>query len=695
MRAMIAAALLLVPFFAAASVRKTSDQWVTAVPEKSGLPTVEVSLGYPGGYIPRGFVPIALRARGADRPFEGTIGFRFAIRGQRSFDMPVVSRVDIGPGQTWSFSTWGRIPNGDRELEIEWRDPSLRLLAAVRTLAIPLHVRRVLRVIADQAASPPATALGSPIYSVTIKDLSDEAQWYMGFRAIALPTELWLDLPAGTRSAIFGSGIFVVFVGTPRAGQTLDAEARALLPVSFESRPATVNVPWPYALAGRDRVTTSMAVKPVAGASIIGNVEAPFVVSTTMRTAAWVAVEGALDRPLPAFEVTSLARDRHASPSIARPSLQQLVRNHVAMIATILVAVLTILLWLQSRRTPRWIVMALALIVTMIVVAADQRIRPMPDTHEVEIITPLGPGMVDHYRATYVGGRRPLDEAVRPKELARTSINGMDDIYRTAEVRRANTPAGAGSLYGSGDYEAVLRWTSRREVGTAPAVRVRSCDAEKLTLEYESPEPVNEIVASWSVDGKRHSGGIVVDGEKRGTATIRSGVAPWPETSWFSGMFFRGYTLAMGERLTKGIEVSLVHRTRRATKQVRWSQPLVRTNGTEPLKIDGTLRAASPDTLSGLFVLPAANRIPRGPALVAIPTRVSVASITLRWPSGNGATSETSADASSLGARGYEIPVAILHRIVESGGVFEVAVQGRTTVPAESNATIELWEKNR
>ena len=65
--------------------------------------------------------------------FNTTDGNKTLAATQQAFDTPVVSRVRLRPGQSWMFSTWALVPSTfDRQLEIEWRDPAMRVLSTAR-----------------------------------------------------------------------------------------------------------------------------------------------------------------------------------------------------------------------------------------------------------------------------------------------------------------------------------------------------------------------------------------------------------------------------------------------------------------------------------------------------------------------------------------------------------------------------------
>ena len=685
MRATITAtALLLLSLPAAAA-------W-QANPPRRGLPAVEVSVGYPGGYIPAGYVPVELRARAGDRPFHGAIAFRFRIVNRPASNTPVIARVHLQPGQSWTFRTWGFIPPGNREIEIEWRDVSLDVVGSVRVGKLPAHARRVLHVVAD-GTTVPATTLGTETYAARPAELPDEAQRYTAFTAMTVPTAVWLDLPAATREAIFASGIFVVFTGTPRPGQSIGTNERALLPVTFEERPGAYRIPWPYG-SDHSPVATAMSWRPVRGAWTIGDASAPYIVTTGRGAAAWAADEKALARELPAVEFASLGSESSILPKGSPPSVRQVFRSYVPMIVTILAALLSIALWLQSRRVPRLALLAVALFASILIIGAEGRILPLPDRYDVEVITPMAPGLVEHYRGTYLAGTSPIAEEHRPAEITRLSVQGADSQERAGEIRDDDTAPLAGGVFGYGDYEAVLRWFARREVGSPANVRVVSHDTDSLTLHYDVAEPVEEVAAWWTSGGKQLSGAVTVPGRKSGEVTIQGNRFIWREGAWFMGTSFRGFLLSRSERLAeaKGITVSLIHRTRTRKKETRWWQNTLTTSPAEPLLVKGVLRRAAPDVLSGLFVLPV-SRMPGGKAFVSVPFRLKAQAITLTWPEGTAQLPAQSVDGAEFSTRAFQIPNDVLQRIAASGGLFEISVR-TTTQDSESFSSIELWGKS-
>ncbi|HET7712624.1 MAG TPA: hypothetical protein VFL80_11895, partial [Thermoanaerobaculia bacterium] len=156
-------ALLVCPVAAGADPVRWS---AVATPPRSSLPAVSVVLGEPG-YISTRNSPIELRAIGGSSPFDGYIGFHFEVAGKKTVDVPVVARAVLRPGQAWSFATWAQVREVawqksalDRELVIEWRDRSMRVIARRSTGTPPWNDPRPLRVIRDGEAVSDSCCLG-------------------------------------------------------------------------------------------------------------------------------------------------------------------------------------------------------------------------------------------------------------------------------------------------------------------------------------------------------------------------------------------------------------------------------------------------------------------------------------------------------------------------------------------------------
>jgi hypothetical protein len=540
----------------------------------------------------------------------------------------------------------------------------------------------VLRVLAD-AATAPAETLGVPTYAATPGDLLPEAQWYRGFRSLAVPTAIWLDLPPATREAIFGSGIAIVFTGTPREGQMIGPRDELLLPVSFRANSGSYIVPWPYASEGHSiPATMSWTADPETTA--FGSAGAPYIVSDG-STVAWAADEKALELPLPAMHAVSTGRPNPVTTAGGKPAARQLLRAYVPMIVTILAALLSLALWLASRRAPRIAIAAAALGSSLFIIAAEKRIRPLPDRHEIEIVSHLSRGLVERHHGRYIAALSPLDEAMPPGDVT-SWIHAGDGVDRPGEIRGPDTPPGAGGLLGHGEVEAALRWSWRRDAGTVAQVAVVRLDPSSITLQFDAPHPVNEIRASWYAGLRYVSGSITLPGRKSGIVTIRAGRFIWQE-SWFDDRVGRAGGLPPGD----GTTVLLVQRARARTKAIRWWQP--RSGEDDMLGIAGTLgrTAAEPGAMSGTFVLPAGD-LEKRTASVIVPVATPVESILLTWPGGSAAPQRVSSDESTR--QQFAVPEEALKQIIESGRACQVTVRASVEHPAASTASIVLRRKS-
>jgi hypothetical protein len=672
---MVSAALLLFSLPALAALPQASGAWLRAEPPRRDLPAIEVKVGYPGGYIPDGNVPIVLRANPV-RPFEGAISFRVLRR--HSWPTPVITRVNLKPGQPWSFRTWANIPVAGSELSIEWRDRDLRVLSTASVAQIPQPRRRVLRVVDDTTAAP-AVTLGEPTYAVTPGDLSREAQWYGGFRALTIRTAVWLDLPAETREAIFGSGIATVFIGTPREGQTIGPRDELLLPVSFRPNPTSYIVPWPYT-SGGDSVPATMSWTADPGQLALGSPGAPYLVRDGWGVA-WVADEKALELPLPAMHAVATGKQNPINTDGGRPTAGQFLRAYVPMIATILAALLSLALWLVSRRAPRIAIAAVALGSSLLIIAAEKRIRPLPDHHEIEVVTQLSRGLVERHHRRYTAGLSPMDEDTRPRDVT-SWIHGGDHIERQGEIRGPNTLPGAGGMLGHSVVEAALRWSSRRDAGSVAEVAIIRRDPSSITLQFDAPHPINEIRVSWLEDQRHVSGAITLNARKSGVVTVHAGKFIWQEGSWFIDEVGIAGSHVQGA----GTTVWLVQRTRARTKAIRWWQPRSGDEN-ELLRIGGWLgpNVAEPGTMSGTFVLPTDNLEGRS-AKVVVPGTIPIESVLLTWPGGSATARVSGGDTAR---QEFAIPAEALQQIAGSGRVFQVTVPGTA-----STASIVLGRKS-
>ena len=435
---------------------------------RAGLPAVSIELGYPGPYVPAINTPLVLHAVANDVPFDGYIGFHFGVRGRQTLDTPVVSRASLHPHQAWTFTTiatvrkWGApLENGalPREIVTEWRDRSMQLLAT------------------ESAGVPPWTtfsqellplciecsrAFGADAYRERAAALPDFAQWYAGFSSVVVALPVWLELPQRVREAIFGSGIYVVFIGAPVAGQPLDAITRALLPVTFAAQPGAYAAPWPYRNEAAVASPVSWSVKQGAGAAGVAN-KLPYIARS--QTAAWMADEGALVRPLPSL--VPIAGRRyfwHFGPATTRSSPAP---KYLPAIAAVTALVLGVLAWLMIRKNRYRIAAGLLVAIVAAVAIGRNRLRPPANGFEYVVRGSIAPGVAFTLRDIWQYGPAPL----AGPNADRASLTGDYGLGRNDEIRTSRTSPSMGTLHREQDWDAAIRWTFRRELaGTnAPA----------------------------------------------------------------------------------------------------------------------------------------------------------------------------------------------------------------------------------
>lgn len=450
--------------------------WHAAVqPPRAGLPTVTIDLGYRGPYVPPVNSPITLRATAANVPFDGYIGFRFVVKDKQTLDTPVVARAVLRPGESWSFHTmatlrrWGGSRDRavlSREIAVEWRDRSLHLLAiksagvppwtgfeavadGSRLVPLPLHI------VARDDGAVSSAILGGQAWVATANTLADRAQWYAGFSRIVVPLETWIDLPRTIRDAAFGSGVPILFIGLPRAGQRLDDLDTTILPVAFNARPGAYDAPWPYRGDRTMPVATPMSWVAKPGTASIGGTQCPYLASTAV--AAWAADDAALRHPLPAMQ--RLGKRRWIDPTGSQePRTAAYVRAGVPTTAALIVSIAG---WFLLRRRPRVVIAGAILLIAVAGIAARGRVRPPSGTFTTIARYPLAPGVAGRFETHTLYGRVPLQIQA---ENIRMSITGDFGRGKDAEVRTAATAPSMGVAHVQGDWDAVNGWIYRREV---------------------------------------------------------------------------------------------------------------------------------------------------------------------------------------------------------------------------------------
>lgn len=716
--ALATVALLTPPVSAGVASREV---WhAVVVPPRPGLPAVTIDLGYPGPYISPVRSPITLHATAGNLPFDGYIGFHFAVHNARAFNVPIVSRAVIRPHQTWSFTTeadlhyFGELK---REIVIEWWDRSMEV-ESTGNAGVPPWSVRARRLLVMRPGEAPSASLISDDESIERADaLPDVARWYTGFRSVAIPLAVWLDLPRRVREAIFASGIYVVFSGLPAPSQRMDAIDRALLPVVFDQRPGSYEVPWPYRVAKAGPVAVPVSWRPKAGAVWTGSSVLPYIVSNQL-TATWVADDTALNIALPAMGPAPIRihDEQSRPPRVRSPAVRDLVRSFFPLIATILIALMSLGLWVVMRRLPRPVLAIVAVALSAVILLGRDRIRPaghgferrpelikrttLGGVYTYEIHFPLAPGVVDHFTVERIYGASPLPAKEASPEVLRTSITNADQTAYPTEIRDSATASGWGVIVRNQAWDAVSRSSERRELGETPIVRVRQRDATKLVVEYESPVAVDWISAEWVYGDTGYFGEAAASGGKSGTATIDSGVTLWSprEFPWrVLGLLETSTDIplpaAAQGRPAFYTKVSLYQKTRSGTQMLQWVEPFPgadRKSGS--FLIGGRLEGDANGTKSRLFALPVAL-IPSGArAVISVPKTLGARDVTVSCAAGSIKAIPTGHDGTRFATEAYAIPSEMFRQIIQEGGMLKVTLSP-TQESFFQTAWVEVWEK--
>jgi uncharacterized membrane protein len=657
MRALITAVIVLVSSAAEA-------QWHAAViPPRPTLPAVTVDFGYPGPYVPWQSAPIALRATAGDAPFDGYIGFHFRVNEHVSYDVPIVARAVLRPHEQWTFSTFARLRRWGgiigpynsamatpRALFVEWRDAAQREVAAQNAGTPPWTLwdkpTSALRV-THAGESAPASVLGRPAYAASANQLSDRAQWYAGFDGAAVPLDVWIDLPRRVREAIVGSGIELALFGLPRAGQRPDDLDRALLPV-----------------------TESWTAKPEADA--IGSAAAPDIVRGAAAT--WSRGDAGLSAVLPATRVTTIGELAGYEISFARyqgnvwPSPAQLLRRYAGLVTSLAAVIVAVAGWILLRKRQRGAIAVAMLGFAVIAFGVRPRIRPAAGSYEFSVQVPVVDGIADTFEVRRTWGASPLVEPVDAART-RTSVTGADDLWQRLEVRSSDTPLAMGAMTRQ-EWNAVTRWTRRRELTTAGArIQIRSHDAQKVVIDFESPFAVNRVAARWRCGETLCFGEATMRRAARGTVTVESRHHLWNEVEPFLvGISAPHPSKSGGFRET---DVVLIDRSASGNRQIEWLAPRVE----RPASFSIVCRPwpEADGSTSWTFALPAG---PHAAADVRTWANVVIPQLTLTSASET-VTLRRNADGA------YPIPSGFL-----GGGVLQLSAK----TPITSEASIKVRE---
>jgi hypothetical protein len=655
MRALITAVIVLVSSAAEA-------QWHAAVaPPRPTLPAVAVDLGYPGPYVPWDSSPITLCATAGDAPFDGYIGFHFRVNEHVSYDTPVVARAVLRPHEQWTFSTFARLRRWGgiigpynssvptpRALFVEWHDRAQREVAARNAGTPPWTFwggqARALRV-THTGENAHASVLGRPACVVNPNQLSDRAQWYAAFDGAAVPLDVWLDLPRRVREAIVGSRIELALFGLPRAGQQLDDLDRALLPVTFvggtaKAKPETDAV-------GTDMVRSAAATWCASGAGV--SAALPATRATTARTPA-------------GHELSFLNYRTSVWP---RPA--QLLRRYAGLVTSLAAVIIAVAGWILLRRRQRAGIAVAMLGFAVIALSVRPFIRPSAGRYVFSVQAPIVDGIADTLEVERSWGPSPL---VEPVDAARThtSVTGADDLWQWLEVRTSDTPLAMGA-FTRFDWNAITRWTRRRELTAAGArIRVRSHDAKKLVIDFESPFAVNRVYAQWLCGGFLCGGETDMRRAANGTVTIEAGHLLWNEVEPF---------LVEGPppRILKSLhqtDVVLMDRSASGNRQIEWFGPRAEER---PARFAIMSRASleADGSTSWSFALPAG---PHVAVTVSLSTNAWMPELTVTSARGTAALHR---DASGQ----YPIPLDLI-----DSGVMKIATKNTT----DAEATIQVRE---
>lgn len=705
-RGLIALGVLLLSSPAEAQLARTPWRAVVASPRAS-FPTVAVELGHPGPYIPWDSAPITLRASAGDYPFDGYIGFHLKVHDRLSYDTPVIARAVLQPHEQATFTTFVRLRPGaggaaagrplPRVIAIEWRNSAMRV-AAVRSAGVPPWTLwneplRPLAVVASEEELGETFALGRAASVQRASALSEQAQWYAGFSDLVVPLELWLDLPRRVREAILGSGIRVVFFGLARANQQLDDIDRALLPVTFSRIPASHDAPWPYRGSRTMPHSTRVSWTAKTGTRFVGSRQSPYIVQSAAAT--WAADEIAISQPLPAMTPipipTRVAAQRssvddstsHVRRRWLRPA--QLLRMFPARALTIAGLIVSLGAWMAMRNRMRAAGMVALVLLTAFILAARDSIRPPVGGYDVEVRTPVSSGIISTLHARRVYGPSPIPEHTGDAERMRTSVTGADERWQYAEVRTSKTALDMGSArrgYGY-DWDAITRWSVRRELGEAPTIRIRSRDSKKIVVDFESPMPVDSVHATWTHGGALYSGGTAVRDRRSGTVTIAHGSdLPEEDEPWAWSA-----PIPVLEPRHHGSIVELRQRNRTSTRWLSWQEPIADETS---FMIESKANQESARSVSWTFALPLESTSAGATALVSVFNDSPANQITVSWADGTTSIQPTGRQGLSS-APSYVIPPEVFRQILAGGGIVKLIITGEP--PTDRRGWIEVREK--
>lgn len=694
MRALVAASIVLAGLLAEAQTRAP---WHVAVPApRPALPALTVDLGYPGSYVPWQNAPITLHAVAGDQPFDGYIGFHFRAKEHETYDIPVIARATLRPHEQWSFSTFFQLqrwyamesalqPSPLRELAIEWRDRAQRRMA-IRVAGVPPWTqwdsRPVPLRIAAPGEHPSTTVLGREAFITDAGALSDVAQWYAGFSEAVVRVDTWIDTPRRVKEAVFGSRIEVVFIGFPRAGQKLDDIDRLLLPVRFVEGTSSYRVPWLYASDGAT-VAAPLGWKAKPETERVGDPNQPYIVRN--RAAVWIADERGAAMELPGTSLVnsplgaSRPRTRPASHHPTWPGAGTILRLSAVPLITLGAIAASVLGWMILRKRPRTAVAAALVLAAVASAVAATRIRPASGTLRNVHLAPVADGILLRSVFDLDYGQNPLPER-RLGPMGRTSVTDAYSQLRAFELRGPETPMFFGAIAARWDWTSFSREFRRRESGPTPRVTIQRREGDSMTLEYESPFPIDRVSAQWQCGDFVCYGSSVVRKSARGVATLRHRHEPALLDS-----------LEMEPAALSRTFVLLSATTGRGTVTVGWrGERLVDPGSVLTVKQRPTTPASAWTFALPLDQVPArsALRLGLSSRMPALPIEVTTmkSHVTLPIDAGH---------APAGGVRSYTLPQTLVREIIDGGGIVKVAMQvppGTNPSPWERTGWIEVSE---
>jgi hypothetical protein len=309
--------------------------------------------------------------------------------------------------------------------------------------------------------------------------------------------------------------------------------------------------------------------------------------------------------------------------------------------------------------------------------------------YRYEIEKPLSPGVVGSLHLSLAYGPSPVPAEDRDSEKMRTSVTGGSESYEDAEVRTSNTPVSMGVMSRRQDWDTVTRWSSRRELGDAPSIRIRSREGKRLVLDYESTLPINYVHAEWLCGENLCWGETAVRPGTQGSATIKNGHKTWPE--------YEPFASKIAERIltrpASTTRVSLVQKTRTNARIFEWLEPVGNWQSASFLITDREMLLNG----SGSFAFALPHEVsPTATALISVKTNTPSSRVNLAWATGSTTLAPTGRDGLLMATRSYFVPPPALREILANRGIVHVTVSSDerlTLINPFDAVSIEIWEK--